>query len=265
VLSRRKRGRSQGRFESGEHFAAVPDEVLRSDAWRRQPHYARSILTGIAAQYRGRNNGDLDFTQDKARAYGISHKHLGVGVMLLERAGLIVRTRIGHIKAGGGICSLYAITWKPLDPSDKYDVPVVIQQPASNPWAHWTVPPDWQAVVANAMQKAQGRKKAQSSREERLNPDLGSVNGGCQSSREEHKGRFLNPHDGDASGDLGRGIRESVVRMAREQAHLSDVNIAHAHKWEVTPFDVARIRQELVAEGSIASREVPIRLKSGSG
>jgi len=202
-MSSRKRGRSQGRFESGEHFCVIPASVLTSAAWTKQPHVARSVLTAITAQYRGTNNGSLGLPRNAARAYGLTHKDLVASLPLLEAAGLIERTRQGSISNGRGICNLYAISWKPLDPSEKYDVPLKAQQPASNAWARWNAPPDWQQTVVAAKRKAQGRARPLSSREDSAGPRDGTVVSKIRSSREERLRKFPGPHGEDTSEILG--------------------------------------------------------------
>ena len=66
VVSRRKRKHS--RIESGRGYALFYDELIQSEAWRALPHFARSVFAGIAAQFGGANNGDLDFPVSKAKS-----------------------------------------------------------------------------------------------------------------------------------------------------------------------------------------------------
>lgn len=201
----RKRSRAQGRFESGEHFSAIPDSVLTSPAWACLPHYARSVLTAIAAQYRGTNNGRLGLPRNAAGSYGLTHKDLAAAVPLLAMVGLIERTRIGHSLNGKGICNLYAVTWRALDPSDEFDMPIKVQQPASNEWATWQVPADWRKTVARAKQRAQGRKeKPVSPGEDTTSPQGGTEIGKFLSSRKERVPNSFDPHDEDTSEILAR-------------------------------------------------------------
>jgi len=154
----RKRGRAQGRFESGQKFAAIPEEVLRSEAYRQLPDSAVRILLAIAVQYRGNNNGDLSMTAGMAKEYGIGHKNLAAALPLLEMTGLLQRTRQGRLQGGATLCSLYALTWKPLNASDKYDTAVLADRRASNEWVHWVRPGNWAEIIKNKKRKATGRK-----------------------------------------------------------------------------------------------------------
>jgi len=155
--SRRRRAHT-GRRESGRLYAMVYDEILQSEAWRALPAFAQSLYTAIAAQFRGANNGNLDFPASKARLYGISHKEVSAGISLLDQVGLIHKTRQGRLAGGRKLCSLYALTCWPIEASDKYDQPLVVQHPASNAWARWVRPPDWLQVVRTAKRKSAGRK-----------------------------------------------------------------------------------------------------------
>jgi hypothetical protein len=123
------------RRRHADHFAAIPVEVLLSDACRTAPNYAFRALVVIAAQYRGRNNGDLALTWKTARAFGLNSKKLlikSIG-LLLER-GLVQKTRQGG-KRPMGPC-LYAVTWHPIDECDgKLDVQKSLA--ASHAWVRW--------------------------------------------------------------------------------------------------------------------------------
>lgn len=123
---------------TGKHFAAIPVEVLTSDACRTLPHWARTNLTALAAEYRGNNNGDLSLTWATGRAYGVNSKwQLIDGLALLLERGLIQKTRQGGKKPLGP--TLYAITWQPID-----DLGGKIESgpttTASNAWAEWVAP-----------------------------------------------------------------------------------------------------------------------------
>lgn len=246
--SRRSRVRHRGRHESGRHYAMLHDDMLQSEAYRALPHFARTVLTGIAAQYRGMNNGDLDFPSRKAVLYGIDHKELSAARFLLEKVGLIEVTRQGRVEGGKGICTLFALTSWPVDPSQKYDVPTVLARPASNAWVKWKPSDDWAQVVRKVSRRAQGRK---------TDP---------LSAREERKRSFFTPHDGDAFLESGRGVRQ-VEHMVTDYPHMSDVDIAVAFKWKINQIQVARIRQNL-ADGSEHARTsdiVPVRQLSEAG
>jgi hypothetical protein len=127
--------RHRKRRITGEHFAALPVELLTSDAVCTLPAYAFRVLVAFAAEYRGGNNGDLSLTWKTAQPYGITCKGLLVASisMLLERS-LLIKTRQGGKKPLGPC--LYALTWRPVDElRPKIEMgPTVI---ASHEWAKW--------------------------------------------------------------------------------------------------------------------------------
>ena len=120
---------------TGKHFAAIPVEVLTSDACRTLPAYTVRVLLAIAARYRGNNNGDLCMTWGTGRDFGIdSKKQLIASLAVLLERGLIAKTRQGGKRPLGP--SLYAITWQPIDDlKDKIDSGPTTA--ATNAWAHW--------------------------------------------------------------------------------------------------------------------------------
>ena len=243
------------------------DDMLQSDAYRALPHFARSVLAGIAAQYRGANNGELDFPSSKAKLYGIDQKELSAARFLLEMVGLIEVTRQGRRIGGKGICSLFAFTCWPIDPSNKYDVPAVLQRPAPNTWATWKPPQDWNRIVQRIWRRAQGRKtNAFSAREDQDVPHVGNENGAHQSAREERQRSNFNPHGEDTFLESGRGVRQ-VEHMIITFTHMSDVDIAVAFKWKINQIQVARIRQRL-ADGQKEAKKSEIvldRMESETG
>lgn len=242
MSSRRRRGRATGRFESGRHYAILLDEVMRSPAFKAQPHFARSVFAALAAQYRGANNGDLSITSKVAVEYGIDSSELSSALSLLEAAGLIEKMRQGLLTPGKAICTLWALTCWPIDPSEKYDVPVMIQRPAPNTWATWIEPEDWWQRVRETKHRAKGRKFPSPHVGSGPVPTVGSGEGGSQSPRGERRRRFSSPHVGDTFYDLGRG-QQQVEAFITQHPDMSDVDVAVVFKWKVSQFDVARIRE----------------------
>lgn len=249
MRSRRRRDRATGRIESGRHYALLYDDLMQSESWRALPHFARGVFAGIAAQYRSANNGDLDFPASKAARYGISHKELVAAVPLLEHVGLIVKTRQGQLAGGKKLCTLYALTCWPIDPSEKYDQPINLQQPASNAWARWTRPADWARIVRDAKRRAAGRKFQTPHGGNGSLPHVGNGSEAYRSSRAE-RGRVRSaPHVRYSSQDLGAGVREQVAHFIALHPDMGDVDVAVAFKWRVNQFDVARVRQSLPPGG----------------
>jgi hypothetical protein len=154
------RGRAinaKGRFQAGETFAIIPVDVLTSRAYAALPDYAARVLLALAAQYRGTNNGNLALTRDSAARFGIgSGWKVSAALKLLTITGLIRRTREGKAKHGKGICALYAVAWKQIDPTPQACPPIEHERPASGQWAAWTPPDDWPDVVHEAKRTARG-------------------------------------------------------------------------------------------------------------
>jgi hypothetical protein len=215
--------------------------------------YSTVLVHSIGtAQFRGGNNGDLDLTVGKARLYAISHKELAAGIPLLEQVGLIERTRQGRLAVGKKLCSLYALTCWPTDPSDKYDQPLILQRRASEAWAKWSRPPDWGQVVRLAKRKAAGRKiqtphgKIQTPHGGNgSHPHVGNGNDAHHSPRAERLLGNSVPHVRYSSQDLGPDMQDQVEKFIAIQPNMSDVDVAIAFRWKVNQFEVARIRQAL--------------------
>lgn len=139
------KGRAGGEVEV---FAMLPDEVLRSEAYRTLPHPARSLLTVISAQYRGNNNGSLTFTRDTARDYGITNPYALIESFAeLQARGLILVTRHGTTVPPRS--AMFAVPWRKIDPpnpQDPHDANATVTAPdtwrkwkAEQRGMHWTV------------------------------------------------------------------------------------------------------------------------------
>lgn len=114
-MSQRSRFKQKGR--TGASFVMIPHFVLESPQWGRMDAFALKLLWELARQYRGNNNGDLSATaamlKDRSPTWG-SKDTLPKKLRYLEEQGWIVKTRQG----GRYACSLYAITWWPIDACD---------------------------------------------------------------------------------------------------------------------------------------------------
>lgn len=111
----RDRMRAKGRRESGP-FVALPHSVLLSEEYHNLPGGAVRLLIALAAQYNGRNNGDLSAALSVVRRFGLnSADTVSANLKRLETLGLIVRTRDGLFCGGASTCALYALTWKQID------------------------------------------------------------------------------------------------------------------------------------------------------
>ena len=131
--------RNSKRRMTGQHFAAIPVEVLQSDATRTLSNASFRVLIAIAAQYRGRNNGDLAMTRSIAKTFGINRQeNLVTALAELQERELIVKTRQGGKKPLGP--TLYAVTWQRVD-----DLGAKIEHgptmAPTNAWATWKPSP----------------------------------------------------------------------------------------------------------------------------
>ena len=92
------------------------------------------MLFEFASQYRGFNNGDLQATWKLLRPNGWNSKGTyEKAVKELQKTGWIVKTRQGGLNR----CSLYAITFLPINGHSKLDPPWCDhgkKYPAPNDW-----------------------------------------------------------------------------------------------------------------------------------
>jgi hypothetical protein len=166
----RRRDRATGRgsgFKDFEQYALIPYEAMTSDAFRALPDYAVRVLNALAAQCRKTNNGDVCLTAATAKECGITRWKLFAGLELLQRTGLIVKTRQGGMHPVGP--SLYALTWWPITESRKYDFGVQWSLEARNSWVHWKKPDDWNDHVHEVQAKQRGRGSMAKARERTQN------------------------------------------------------------------------------------------------
>lgn len=108
----------------------LPHELLLSDTYVSLTNKAVRCLIDIAAQYKGKNNGDLSCTLKLMRKCGWNSNSQLISAKneILEK-GFIVLTRQG----GRNQCNLYAITWQPIDEcKGKLDRPETI-----TPLGYW--------------------------------------------------------------------------------------------------------------------------------
>jgi hypothetical protein len=131
-----KRGRAKGRGEKPHSFVQFPHYMLRSPQFQQLSARACKVLFYLAAQYKGKNNGDLQATYTLAKSAGIrSAANLRAGTVELEEAGFIVKSRNG----GRNSCSLYALTWFPVDDCKGKLENIAASHIATNAWRHGTL------------------------------------------------------------------------------------------------------------------------------
>lgn len=106
-----KRPRFRGR-KNGHSFLMLPHFVIQSPQWRALGGNAIKFLVELASEYDGSNNGDLSLTRKTALKRGWrSGETRDKAADEAVAAGFALLTRQGH----KGACSLYAITWQPID------------------------------------------------------------------------------------------------------------------------------------------------------
>lgn len=105
------RAKAKGRRETGR-FLALPYTVLECEAYNQLGAWGLKLLIDIGFQYNGSNNGDLHAAWSILCKKGWNSKGtLNDSLKELQEKGFIQQTRQG----GKNRCSLYAITWKPID------------------------------------------------------------------------------------------------------------------------------------------------------
>jgi len=111
-------------------FVAFPHTVLNHPNFWSLSGNAIKLLAMLMAQYRGRNNGDLQagWTYAQRRGWKSQDTLHRAKAELLEK-GFIAETRKGSFP---NTCSLYGITWLSLDPDPKFHI-----QPAGFPVGAW--------------------------------------------------------------------------------------------------------------------------------
>jgi hypothetical protein len=121
-------GRNPGNAKKGDRsfdgrFAGILTEALYSAAFVALNKVERALLLEFMAQYTGRNNGRLlcNVKKLKSRGFG-SADTLHRAKRVLLAAGFIYETVQGHRP---NKASWYALTWRPLDSSDRYDHGVI--------------------------------------------------------------------------------------------------------------------------------------------
>ena len=131
-----RRRKAKGRASSGS-FVSFPHSVLKHPAFATLTTRATKLLIDLATQYRGKNNGDLSMplSQMRNRGWNSSDQLHKAKNELLER-GLILVSRQG----GRNKCSLYAVTWQPIDYC-KGKLDIGASNKSLNLWNGWKASP----------------------------------------------------------------------------------------------------------------------------
>jgi hypothetical protein len=113
-------GRAKGKPVYTGAFLALPIAMLCCSKYRMLSTRGVKLLIDIGSQYNGKNNGDLSAAWKIMKPKGWkSEATLHKAKQELQERGFISETRKGRLP---NTCSLYGITWRPLDNSPKLDV-----------------------------------------------------------------------------------------------------------------------------------------------
>lgn len=108
------------RHKDPRPFVRLPKALLCCPKYRALSPSAVKLLLDISVQYNGKNNGDLCAAWKVMQPKGWnSEATLNRAKKELLAAGFIVVTRVGRLP---NLCSLYGVTWQPLDPNPKLDI-----------------------------------------------------------------------------------------------------------------------------------------------
>jgi hypothetical protein len=107
----KNRLRVKGRADRGS-FVALPHEILNHPNFTGLDSHAVKMLIDLYSQYRGKNNGDFSATWSRMKGRGWHSKGtLNRALKELLSKGWIITSRQGWRNH----CSLYAVTFKPVD------------------------------------------------------------------------------------------------------------------------------------------------------
>ena len=121
-----KRRRLTGR-QTTNSFLSLPHHVLNHENFRCLSPRATKLVIDIAAQYRGKNNGDLCAPLSLMRKRGWTSSD-----QLNKAKKELVEKDVIRVSRQGGLnkCNLYALTWFPIDEcGGKLDIASTITAP----------------------------------------------------------------------------------------------------------------------------------------
>ncbi len=93
-------------------FANIPHHIMESENYKKLGAWEVKLLLELSYKFRGKNNGDLSATWSDSKKFGWRSKGtLSKAIERLVKYGFIQLTRQGGMHQ----CSLYALTWHPID------------------------------------------------------------------------------------------------------------------------------------------------------
>lgn len=129
-IPERKRWKHTGRGK-GHSFLRLPHFLLDSAEFSELSGSAVKLLLHVAVLYKGANNGNLELVWSSLKLRGWRSKAtIQKARDELLAAGWLLCTRHG----GKNRCSLYAITWEPIDECPDKGLEVPAQKVAAHLW-----------------------------------------------------------------------------------------------------------------------------------
>ena len=111
-------------------FLMLPHALLKNPKFAALSSSAVKLLLDIAAQFNGKNNGDLSAAWKTMKPKGWkSETTLGKAKAELLEAGFIAETRKGRLP---NVCGLYGVTWFEINSNPKLDL-----GPEGFPYGAW--------------------------------------------------------------------------------------------------------------------------------
>ena len=97
-------------------YAGIDRKVLDHEDYISLSGNAVKLLLELARQYNGFNNGALSASWTLLKKRGFKSKTtLAKAKQELLAHRLIIETRTGRFLNPGGVCSLYALSWRPIN------------------------------------------------------------------------------------------------------------------------------------------------------
>ena len=106
-----KRKKSKSQYQLSNNYFSIPHAVLDHPDFLAMNWSSQCLLIHTCRLYNGFNNGDISITEDSMSSKGWSRGTLDRCKKDLISNKWLIKTRQG----GKNQCSLYAISWIPLD------------------------------------------------------------------------------------------------------------------------------------------------------
>ncbi len=129
-IPERKRQKHTGRGKD-HSFLRLPHFLLDSEEFAALSGNAIKLLLDAAKEFKGANNGNINLAWSRLASRGwVSQGTAHRAKHELLEQGFLRCTRHG----GKNRCSLYALTWEPIDQCEKVNLEVASERVASHAW-----------------------------------------------------------------------------------------------------------------------------------